>query len=266
MRSPEPAFNLRAALTKELRAALEELDDVADDAKAVHRCRVRLKRARALSRVGYVGAPGLSDVFNDSARAVMHALARARDVAALSETARKLARKSKPKTAAALSALAEALEVRAPQMDELNIETIRAGVKDLLALAQVWPEASPRQIRRGAHRIIRRARRARRRGWMSEQAANRHEWRRREKDRFYAASLLGDDWPRRRKLKLGARLGDILGKERDTLLLLQFLEHSPHLAGPPKAAARAYSAVAGRTRRLAARADAVGALLHADGA
>lgn len=266
MRSPEPAFDLRAGLTRELRAALEELDDVANDPKAVHRCRVRLKRARALSRVGYVGAPGLSEVFNDSARAVMHALAHARDVAALGETARKLAKKTKRKEAAALSTLAEALAARCAPLDELDIETIRAGVKDLLALAQVWPEASPRQIRRGARRVAKRARRAHRRGSASEQIAPRHEWRRREKDRLYAALLLDAEWPRRRRLTLGDRLGDVLGKERDALLLLHCLEQSPHLAGSPKAAARVYRAVMRRARRLAARADALGAELHADGA
>lgn len=262
MRSPEPAFDLRAALTKELRAALEELGAASHDPRAVHRCRVRLKRARALARVGHAGAPGLSEVFNDSARAVMHALARARDGAALSEAARDLAKKSKPKTADALLTIAESIDTRGAGADKLDFEAIQAGLKDLLALAMVWPEASARQIRRGARRVAKRARRAQRRGRTSEQVSRRHDWRKREKDRLYAALLLDDNWPGRRKLKLGERLGDVLGKERDALLLLDLLEHSPHLAGSPKSAARAYNAVMRRTRRLAKRADDVGAALY----
>lgn len=87
MRSPGPAFNLRAALTQELHAAAEELDKSPGKPKTIHRARVRLKRARALARIGHACAPGLSNVFNDSARAVMRTLAEARDLAALAEAA-----------------------------------------------------------------------------------------------------------------------------------------------------------------------------------
>ena len=75
MRSPESAFDLRAALSEELTAAIDELDASSSDFRAVHRCRVRVKRARALARVGHSGAPGLSGVFNDTARGVMRMLA-----------------------------------------------------------------------------------------------------------------------------------------------------------------------------------------------
>ena len=82
MRSPGPAFDLRAALSRELRGAATALD-AGDKPKAIHQARVRLKRARALARVGHACAPGLSNVFNDSARAVMRTLAQVRDLAAL---------------------------------------------------------------------------------------------------------------------------------------------------------------------------------------
>ncbi|MFN3465779.1 MAG: CHAD domain-containing protein, partial [Terricaulis sp.] len=85
MRSPGPAFDLRAALTEELRAAIDELETVQADPKAVHRCRVRVKRARALARIGRACAPGLSTVFVDSARSLMRNLALSRDQAALTE-------------------------------------------------------------------------------------------------------------------------------------------------------------------------------------
>ncbi|HYD71906.1 MAG TPA: CHAD domain-containing protein, partial [Candidatus Binatia bacterium] len=90
MRSPGSAFDLRAAMALELNAAMEELDSRGGP-KALHRCRVRLKRARALARLGEVVAPGLASVFNESARSVMRTLAQAHDLVALADTARLLA-------------------------------------------------------------------------------------------------------------------------------------------------------------------------------
>jgi hypothetical protein len=175
MRTPEQAFDLRAAMADELRAALDEFEASFGEPKGVHRCRVHVKRARALARVGKTSAPGLSTVFNDSARTVMRQLAVARDIAALAETARTLAQKRGKKQAAALARVAEQLDEERLAMAGLNMEATRAGLKDLLALAQVWPEASPRQIRRGARRIAHRARRACRRGHGAEQPDRRHE-------------------------------------------------------------------------------------------
>jgi hypothetical protein len=87
MRSPAPAFDLRAALSQEMQAALDELDRSGGRPEGVHLCRVRIKRARALARVGRTCAPGLASVFNDSARQAMRALGRARDSAALADAA-----------------------------------------------------------------------------------------------------------------------------------------------------------------------------------
>ena len=266
MRSPAAAFDLRAALTEELQAAVEELEASPSQPKAVHRCRVRVKRARALARIGRAGAPGLAGVFNDTARGVMRTLAQGRDVVALAEAARAFAKKEGKKTAAALVAVADALEEERLRAPGLNMEGARAGLKDLLALALVWPEASPRQIRRGADRIARRARRARRRGFEAKAAAPRHEWRKREKDRYFAALLLGEAWPRARRRKLGEKLGDMLGHERDARLLLDRLVAEPDLAGEGKAPARALKALAARCRKFSDKADALGQELHAAGA
>src|SRR5215468_1828648 len=97
MRSPGAAFDLRAALSDEIRGAMHEINSSEAKPKALHRCRVHLKRARSLARVGRSVAPGLSAVFNESARGVMHTLAHARDLAALALTTRKLGKKSAKK-------------------------------------------------------------------------------------------------------------------------------------------------------------------------
>jgi|CXWL01.1.fsa_nt_gi hypothetical protein len=265
MRSPKAAFDLRAALSEEIRSALAELDAAQEKPKAVHRCRVRLKRARALARVGRACAPGLAEVFNQSARAVMHTLAQARDLAALAETARELADRSGKKTAAALDAVAAQLDLAREALAPLDIEGVRANLRDLLALAMVWPEASARQIAKGAERVARRARRARRRGHGVDIVGRRHHWRKREKDRLYAVTLLGDEWPSRRPRRRGQseKLGDMLGRERDVLLLIERVEATPQMAGGEEAAHRALARLKGRAAKLARRADEIGAKLHA---
>ncbi len=258
MRSPGPAFDLRAALCEELRAAIDELDQSAGDANGVHRSRVHLKRARALARVGRVCAPGLSSVFNDSARAASHALGQSRELVVLADAARVSARKTDKKTAEALGVFAEAFSAAATSAPALDVAGARAGLKDLLALAQVWPSASPRQIYKGAKRIARRARVARRRAPKSE--AHRHEWRKREKDRFYAALLLSKAWPDRRRRATSRKLGAALGQEHDVLLLLDRLSVGP--IAPPK---RVIKALRRQREKFARRADKLGSRLRAAG-
>lgn len=265
MRSPGPTFDLRATMVQELNAALEELDAPVARPKAVHRCRVRLKRARALGRVGKTVAPGLAAVFNDSARDVMRQLGQARDLAALADTARMLSEKANPRSAAALTHTADALASAREALPELDFESVRAGIRDLLALAQVWPEPSARQIRSGAKHIAKRARRAQRHSRGADEPSSRHDWRKREKDRLYAATLLDEAWPRERRRKLSGSLGRLLGLERDVLLLMDRLQAEPALAGDEEAAARAQRVLRKYRNRLRRRADKVGERLHAGG-
>ncbi len=248
---------MRAALTDELRIAMEQLESATLDARAVHQCRVRVKRARALARLGSVSAPGLSSVFVDSARGLMRNLALSRDTDALGEAAKSAAKKAGKQTAAAFATVAQSIQETATSHPHLNIEAARSALKDLLALAQVWPEASHRQIRRGAKRLERRARRARERGIDSVDPVRRHEWRKREKDRAFAASVLDDAWPGKRRRKTAEKIGDALGGERDALLLMERLVAEPELAGEEKALRRALKTLNRRRARMARRANAL---------
>lgn len=262
MRSPTPAFDLRAALARELTDALEQLDNPATGPKSVHRCRVHIKRARALARVGRACAPGLAAVFNESARAAMRALAQAREGHALAEAAQAAGRKSKKKSAAALATLAASLREASRLVGTPDVQGARAGLRDLLALAQVWPEASPRQVRRGAERIARRARRARRRSLSCHDLELLHDWRKREKDRCYAAELLRDCWPYRRLRARSEELTAALGEIRDARLLHDRIEASALTCGAPKADRRALRALERRIEKLHKRADRLGERLR----
>lgn len=255
MRSPAAAFDLRAALTEELRLAIEALDQIETSSKAVHRCRVRVKRARALARVGRSCAPGLSAVFIDSTRSLMHGLAASRDLAALSEAALSTARKSDKRSARALKTVACAIDDIATLQPALNLETAQTGLRDVLALAQVWPEASQAQIKRGARRIERRAKRARRRGVAAIDPMRRDEWRRSEKERHFATLILGKAWPGRRRRKTAEKIGVALDAERDALLLMERLVAEPELAGDRRDLRRALKALNRSRVKLALRAD-----------
>jgi hypothetical protein len=263
MRSPDAAFDIREALSVELRAALDHIAANDPEPKTVHRCRVRVKRARALARIGAACAPGLASVFIDSARTLMRALAQARDPAALTEAAHAAGRKGGKTIGAVFETVVHSLDEANAGEPSLNVEAVRAGLKDLLALAQVWPEASPRQVRRGARKLDRRARRARQRGVASHDPYQRHKWRSREKERFFAASILGQAWPGRRRRKTGEKLGVLLGNERDALLLMERLLVSPELAGDDKSLRRALKTLNRQRGKFARRADLLAAKLRA---
>lgn len=260
MRSPGGAFDLRAALSAELQAAIAELGKAPTD--ATHACRVRLKRARAVARIGATVAPGLAAVFDDTARGVMGLLAPSQNLSALAKIARKFRKKSRGKTAAAFEAAAQTLDAERAARAPVDVQAAHTGLKDLLALAQVWPEPSARQIRRGARRLAGKARRAFRRARTSADETLRHDWRKREKDRLYAVELLGPAWPARRRRRASQKLGETLGCEHDVCLLLARMDAAPILANEERASARATLTLERTLKRLRRKADALGTRVH----
>lgn len=255
MRSPAAKFSLVEAMTLELSAALNELDGDELTTSAAHRCRVLLKRARALARVGELSAPGLASVFDTTARGAMQDLAPMRNLAALSDLARLLASTARPKANAALLATADALDAERAALPSVNTPELHSAIRDLLALAKVWPAPSWRQIRLAAKRVDKRARRARRMSVGAEDPSLRHKWRRREKTRLYAAIALGPAWPGRRRRKRGEAFGRLLGREHDATLLIQRLEQAPGLAGGVDESKRACRILAAFRARVRRRAD-----------
>jgi CHAD domain-containing protein len=265
MRSPDSAFDLRAALTEGVRAAIAALQEGDGEPDAVHACRVHLKRARALVRVGHAIAPGVSVEFNKAARDIMRSLSAARDLAALAQTAHAISKHSGKRAAAALDSASEALTATRQAVENIDQEAALTGLRSLLTLAQVWPQASARQISRGAQRVVRRARKAYRKGFDVEAPAEkRHQWRQCEKDRLYAMALLDGAWPksRPRRRKRTKRLVDLLGRERDVVLLSRKLEATPALAGDEASANAALSVLRKRRAKLAQRAGRIASALH----
>lgn len=262
MRSPGAAFDLRGALVDEIRSAIEIFEGSPTRPKAIHRCRLALKRARALVEVGSVSAPGLAEVFTEAVATAMRTLATARDNWVLEKNARTLADQVSKKARRELHGLADRVEAFQRTAPPLNADNMRAKLKDLLALAQVWPDGSSRQAERGARHVARRARRAWRKARKRE-PSSRHHWRGREIDRLYVASLLRQVWPenRPRRRKLNAKLTEALGDERDLHLLMERLTADHPVNGGP----RALHELAKIRKRLVKRANKLGKRLHASG-
>jgi hypothetical protein len=266
--SAPAAFDFRAALIQQVQAALVACVGPTLSPKAVHDCRVHLKRARALARLGRYSAPGLAKVFNDAARAVMIGLSHDRDLAALAAASRTLARACGKRTRLALETCAATLDQERRALPPINTDHVRKHIRDLQALAQVWPECTSAHVVKGVNRILRRARTAYREARRAEDPDHRHAWRKREKDRLYSVELLGEHWPRglRRRFKANLALGDLLGQEREVMLLVDKLRHNRDMAGGEEAAARAIETCETRLRGLRKRARRLGARLHHGGA
>lgn len=263
MRQEAEAFDLKAALREELAAAQTALATL-DGAPAVHRCRVAVKRARTLARIGAEGAPGLAEVFNSAARALMADLSAARDLSALASTARAQARKLNGAASGALKRAAAVLNDLADAAGLPAKDVTQQRLRELIELAEVWPAPTERQVKAGLVTILKRARRAAKRARGKGKPELRHKWRKREKDRHYAALLAGQAWPPKYKRRRGRaqKLTRALGGERELLLLMAKIEQTPDLAGGSKQAAQALRALSDAHRLRARKADRLGKLLH----
>jgi CHAD domain-containing protein len=259
MRDDAVEWDLGAALRVELTAALEALGRSADG-DGVHRCRVALKRARAIARAARKAAPGSAALLNREARAIMQRLSPARDRTVMAACARREARAAKPRAALALRALAEGLE--AEEAREERGADLNQALANLSALMRNWPETTPAQTRAGVRAIAGKARSAFKHA-CSGDTDDRHEWRKREKDRLYIAELSGPAWPteRRRRIRRTRRLTQALGAERDVLLTIDALKHAHGLKGGRAAALKHLDEV---HTRLARRANRLGRKLHAN--
>ncbi|MDZ4776892.1 MAG: CHAD domain-containing protein [Alphaproteobacteria bacterium] len=253
---PSPAaagFAWKAALIAEIEAAAHALGDPDPD-QAIHQTRVRLKRVRTLARLG--DADGISR----TARALKYTLSGWRDLTALENAARSTAVKARKKGAAALDDIAARLSQARVTLGRPKLDDLTAALDQLRFDALALSDLDPHAVRKGARRMARDARRAWRHAVRSRNIVARHRWRRRAKDRFYAATLLGAAWPTKRRRRVNDLLGDVLGRERDARLLLARLKSEP--APHSSAAKSARRALKRAIRKLSRRADVLGARLH----
>jgi CHAD domain-containing protein len=262
---PTPSFDLREALRAQLEAAIAAFDSPSP-VEAVHRGRTSLKRARALARFARGCAPDVAGQIIAGIRPIMRRFSEVRDLDAVATCAKFYAEQEEDRTRKALFFLARKIAARRSAMDCPSLEEAARDVRALAATAQGWPAiADKKHVREGAARLERRVKTAFKAARRSGEVEDRHKWRQREKERLYAALLLGDAWPKKlpRRRQRSQRLGEVLGLERDTMLLAEKLRGEPGLAGAPDDADLALAFLSRKLDKLRKQADRLGKALHA---
>ena len=229
---------------------------------AAHRCRVALKRARALARLARLAAPDAARALNTQARAVMAALSASRDAAAMADAARFAAAGARPKAKAALLLVAQRLAGSAAVTAPDALKAVKADLARLLIRAKAFPPVSDADLVKGAEVLEAKAHRAFLKAHGRGCAERRHAWRKRAKDVQVAGKMLGPVWRRHGRPNAAAAVGQALGAERDLLLLEDKLRDEPALAGRARAAAKAIQSIRLARRCMGAHADRLGAKLY----
>jgi CHAD domain-containing protein len=263
------ADELRRIACTDLDAAIEDLGPVGDPLgpDAVHDVRKRLKRLRALVRLGRGGAldTDLARAENVAYRDLGRLLSAHRDVEALGETIERLhkaAAGGDPHVRHLLVDLESAVEERVSEAsdDLAPVDEARKGLSDARDRVEHW-EIDDRdgwdQLEPGLLRQYRQGRRAMEAvGQDQPTDAGFHEWRKRVKDHWYQLQFLEAAWPKVLKAtaKEAHRLADLLGDDHDLAELSTTFDLEPVVA----------VVVADERERLQTAALVLGAKVHAE--
>ncbi|OBQ63266.1 CHAD domain-containing protein [Mesorhizobium erdmanii] len=237
---------VRRILAEEIRKALQHLDAARSrPEQALHKCRKRLKSARALLRLVHSGDETFCATENQWYRNVAELLAGPREATALIETLDRLAA-GFPKESAdgGLDAVRDRLIARQHDLHEgagleAAISAAKAacedGMKRIESLALPdQPEQAADVLAEGARVTLRRARRALDRAGTRGEADDFHDLRKAAKTHGMHLSLLGRLWPTPIKARRKAvdRLGERLGELHDLFVMRALLEAADEPLGP----------------------------------
>ena len=190
--------------------------------EAVHALRVRMKKLRAVLRLGRGEGVDLSEI-DTLCRAIMHGVAGARDDVVTDKLHWKL--------------FHQAPEWRNERaVKGWSLAKVRREVDQLIRLAAsttffglTWA-----QVRANQRHSLKRVRKARRRCDESEDAAIFHALRKRVKVLLFQSLALPDSRGAKRQIRLAKALGKLLGREHDLAMLAENL--SSHRVGPERLA------------------------------
>jgi CHAD domain-containing protein len=239
---------VRRILADEIGKALVHLDVARDrPEQAVHKCRKRLKNARALLRLVRSGDETFCQTENQCYREVSALLAGPRQATALIETIDRLADAFPEHSAGGgLDAVRDRLVMR---QHELHAGTgldaaigaaaaaCREGLEhiDRLVLPD-QPEQAADILAEGARATLRRARKALDRAGSRGEADDFHDLRKAAKTHSMHLSLLGRLWPTPIKARRKAvdELGERLGELHDVFVMRALLDADGEPLGPPE--------------------------------
>jgi CHAD domain-containing protein len=239
----------------------------------VHDARKRCKKVRGLARLvrGAIG-PSAFDYVNKPLREAAAELSPMRDAHAILATFdRLLASHKLVGFGGDFDAVRSELQRRA---DEASPDVADGAARIVRAIQLVWRARDASQewrlhdrrvLERGLTRIYGRGRRAMVASRFDGNVESRHEWRKREKDLWYATRLLVDAAPSV-LTGLQARLDELaeaLGDDHDLAVLSELLRSQPDAFGGPEAD-RAAALADSTAGDLQSRAYRLGATLYAE--
>jgi CHAD domain-containing protein len=234
---------VRRIVREQLRGALDGLEDPSrlGIEETVHDVRKRGKKVRGLARLvrGAIGREGFQAV-NAPVRDAGAELSPMRDAHAILATFERLVAVDPSQLAhGEAGAVRSELQRRslAASPDEAEgAERIRraaALLETALSASQRWRLRDERVLERGVRRIYARGQAALRMSQSSGEIETRHEWRKREKDLWYAIRLLAPTAPSvlsAWEMRLD-ELADALGDDHDLAVLTDMLTSQPDAFG-----------------------------------
>ncbi len=267
---------VRRIARQQLDGALEGLADPSrlGIEQTVHDVRKRCKKVRALARLvrQAVGGDGFRSV-NEPVRDAAAELSPMRDSHALLATFERLVATNKESLGEATvgpvrAELQRQADAASPTSSEgaQRIERAAALLTVARAASQEWRLHDSRVLERGVRRIYGRGRTALRDSRASDDVELRHEWRKREKDLWYAIRLLEPAAPSV-LVALEARLGELaeaLGDDHDLAVLGDALRAQPHAYGGILHADQVIQLADRTAADLQTRAYRLGATLYAE--
>lgn len=239
---------VRRILAEEIGKALQHLDAARSrPEQGLHKCRKRLKGARALLRLVHSGDETFCTAENQCYRNVAALLAGPREATALIETIDRLAA-AFPKESAdgGLDAVRDRLIARQHDLHEgsgleaaIGAATAACedGMKRIESLALPnQPEQAADVLAEGARVTLRRARKALDKAGARGEANDFHDLRKAAKTHGMHLSLLGRLWPTPIKARRKAvdELGERLGELHDLFVMRTLLEADDEPLGPPE--------------------------------
>ena len=239
---------VRRILAEEIGKALVHLDTARDrPEQGLHKCRKRLKNARALLRLVRSGDETFCRTENQCYRQVAALLAGPREATALVETIDRLAANFPEQSAGGgLDAVRDRLVARQHHVHgdaglgaaiNAAIAACEEGISrtDTLALPD-QPEQAADVLAEGARITLRRARKALDKAGSRGEADDFHDLRKAAKTHGMHLSLLGRLWPTPIKARRKAvdELGEKLGELHDVFVLRTLLEAHDRPLGSPQ--------------------------------
>ncbi|UVC16228.1 CHAD domain-containing protein [Mesorhizobium onobrychidis] len=239
---------VRRILAEEIGKALVHLDAAHDrPEQGLHKCRKRLKSARALLRLVRSGDETFCRTENQCYRQVAALLAGPREATALVETIDRLtASFPKQSTGGGLDAVRDRLVARQHELHggvgldaaiAAAIAACEEGINriDMLALPD-QPEQAADVLAEGARITLRRARKALDKAGSRGEADDFHDLRKAAKTHGMHLSLLGRLWPTPIKVRRKAvdELGERLGELHDVFVMRELLDAADRPLGSPQ--------------------------------